>query len=97
MIKKYEKQILQAYLSLPSKKLLRHEFELEEDYLAGHVSRFLHGERFKEDFVPFSDYELEVINPLIEANQNNVDGKELITSVLLTKAVCNIMNKYKKN
>ena len=75
MLKKYEKQILEAYLNIP---------------------RFLHGERFKEDFVPFLDYELEVINPLIESNKDNDDGKELITAVLLTKAVCNIMNKYKK-
>ena len=43
-----------------------------------------------------SNYELEVINPLIESNKDNDDGKELITAVLLTKAVCNIMNKYKK-
>ena len=96
MIKKYEKQILEAYLGLPYRKLLRHQFEMEEDYLAGHVSKFLNGERFKEEFIPFSDYELEVINQLIEANKDNADGKELITSVLLTKAVCNIMNKYKK-
>lgn len=96
MIKKYEKQILEAYLNLPSRKLLKHQFEMEEDYLAGHVSRFLHRERFKEEFVPFTDYELEIINPLIESNKNNDDGKELLTAVLLTKAVCNIMNKYKK-
>ena len=96
MVKKYEKQILEAYLNLPSRKLLKHKFEMEEDYLAWHVSRFLHGERFEEEFVPFSNYELEVINPLIESNKDNDDGKELITAVLLTKAVCNIMNKYKK-
>lgn len=96
MVKKYEKQILEAYLNLSSRKLLKHKFEMEEYYLAGHVSRFLHGERFEEEFVPFSNYELEVINPLIESNKDNDDGKELITAVLLTKAVCNIMNKYKK-
>ena len=96
MIKKYEKQILEAYLGLPPRKLLRHQFEMEEDYIAGYVLRFLNGERFKEVFIPFSDYELEVISPLIEANKDNVDGKELMTAVLLTKAVCNIMNKYKK-
>ena len=96
VIKKYEKQILEAYLNLPSRKLLRHQFELEEDYLAGHVSRFLRGERFREEFVPFSEYELAVINPLIEHNKDTVDGQELITAVLLTKAVCNIMNKYRK-
>ena len=96
MLKKYEKQILEAYLNIPSRKLLNHEFELEEDYLAGYVTRFLHGERFKEEFVPFLDYELEVINPLIESNKDNGNGKDLITAVLLTKAVCNIMNKYKR-
>jgi len=96
MVKKYEKKILEAYLNLPSRKLLKHQFEMEEDYLAGHVSRFLHGKRFEEEFAPFSDYELEVINPLIESNKDNDEGKELITAVLLTKAVCNIMNKYKK-
>lgn len=95
MIKKYEKQILEAYLNLPPRKLLGHRFELEEDYFAGYVARFLHGERFKDEFVPFMDYELEVITPLIEANKDNNDGKELITAVLLTKAICNIMNKYK--
>ena len=52
--------------------------------------------RFKEEFVPFLDYELEAINPLIEANKDNVDGKDLTTVVLLTKVVCNLMNKYKK-
>lgn len=96
MLKKYEKQVLEAYLGLPSIKLLKHQFEMEEDYLAGHVSRFLNGERFKEEFIPFSDYQLEVVNSLIEANKENIDGKELITAFLLTKAVCNIMNKYKK-
>ena len=96
MLKKYEKQVLEAYLGLPSRKLLKHQFEMEEDYLAGHVSRFLNGERFKEEFIPFSDYQLEVINSLIEDNKANIDGKELITAFLLTKAVCNIMNKYKK-
>lgn len=96
MIKKYEKQILEAYINMPSPKLLKHKFELEEDYLAGYVLRFLHGERFKEDFQPFLDYELEVITPLIETNKDNIDGKELIITVLLTKAVCAIMNKYKR-
>ena len=76
--------------------MLNHNFELEEDYLAGYVTRFLHGERFKEEFVPFLDYELEVINLLIESNKDNDAGKDLITAVLLTKAVCNIMNKYKR-
>lgn len=41
MIKKYEKQILKAYLNMPYRKLLRYQFEMEEDYLAGYVSRFL--------------------------------------------------------
>lgn len=53
MIKKYEYQILEAYLNLPSRKILKHKFEMEEDYLARHVSKFLHGERFEEEFIPF--------------------------------------------
>lgn len=94
--KKYEKQILEAYLNIPPCKLLNHNFELEEDYLAGYVTRLIHENRFKEEFVPFLDYELEVINLLTESNKDNDAGKELMTSVLLTKAICNIMNKYKK-
>ena len=41
-------------------------------------------------------FHIKVINPLIESNKANDDGKELMTIVLLTKTVCNIMNKYKK-
>ena len=96
MIKKYEKKILEAYLELPSRKLLNHRFELEEDYLAGYVTRFLHGERFNKEFMPFSEYELEIIQPLIESNLNNSDGQDLQIAFLLTNAVCVIMNKYKK-
>lgn len=97
MILKSEKLILEAYLNLPARKLLQHQFELEEDYLAGYVERFLHGERFKNIFVPFADYELNVIEPLITSNQFNKDGKDLITAKLLTELVCNILNKYKKS
>lgn len=96
MVKKYEKEILEAYLNLPVRKLLKHQFELEEDYLAGYVSRFLQGERFKEKFIPYSDDELEVITPLIEENLDNDDGKDLLIAKLLTELVCNIMNKYEK-
>ncbi|MDY4886818.1 MAG: hypothetical protein SO533_04155 [Eubacteriales bacterium] len=95
-MKKYEKQILEAYLNLPPSKLLNHQFELEEDYLAGYVSRFLRGERFKNEFVPYSDDELKIIVPLIENNSENDDGKELLISKLLTELVCNIMNRHKK-
>lgn len=95
-MEKYEKQVLKAYLNLPTRKLLKHQFELEEDYLAGYVSRFLSGERFENEFVPYSDYELEIIIPLIENNLENDDGKELLISKLLTELVCNIMNKYRK-
>jgi|GEM_PF-2401567 len=86
---------LKAYYSLPARKLLNHEFELEEDYLAGHVSRFLKGERFSQEFVAFSKEELDINNHLISENLDNEDGKDLLTALLLTKAVCNIMNKYK--
>ena len=96
MIEKYEKEILKAYLNLPSRKLLNHQFELEEDYIAGYVSRFLQGERFEKEFIPFTNDEWEIIQPIIVENKETKDGKDLITAVLLTKAVCNIMNKYKK-
>lgn len=95
-MKKYEKQVLEAYLNLPTRKLLKHQFELEEDFLAGYVSRFLSGEKFENEFVPYSNYELEIIIPLIENNLENDDGKDLLISKLLTELVCNIMNKYRK-
>ena len=53
MLKKYEKQILEAYLNIPPCKLLNHNFELEEDYLAGYVTRFIHENRFKEELFLF--------------------------------------------
>ena len=38
MIKKYKKKILEAYLELSPRKLLKHQFEIEEDSLAKSVS-----------------------------------------------------------
>lgn len=35
----YEIKALKAYLDLPTRKLLNHEFEQKEDFLAGHVFR----------------------------------------------------------
>jgi len=96
MLSKSEQLILKAYLELPARKLLQHQFELEEDFLAGHVTRFLKGERFNIEFNAFNDEELSVISPLISSNIQNEDGKDLLTAFLLTKTVCNIMNKYKK-
>ena len=52
-VKKYEKQILEAYLNIPPCKLLNHNIELEEDYLAGYVTRFIHEYRFKEELFLF--------------------------------------------
>lgn len=91
---KSEELSLKAYLALPMRKLLNHKFEIEEDYLAGYVSRFLKGERFVQEFEPFSQEELDFIDPMLK--NLNEDGKDLLTAVLLTKVVCNIMNKYKK-
>lgn len=93
---KSEKLLLEAFLYLPVRKLLNHQFELEEDYLAGYVTRFLHGERFKQEFVAFSKEELEVINPVLKKNADSDDGKDLLTAVLLTEIACNILNKYRK-
>lgn len=90
-----EELLLKAYLELPPRQLLNHKFELEEDYLAGYVSRFLKGERFDKEFTAFSKEENEVINSLITKNYDSVDGKDLLTAFLTTKAICNIMNKYK--
>ena len=93
-ISKSELLLLKAYLELPSRKLLAHQFEMEEDYLAGHVHSFLRGERFDKEFIAFSKEELAIINPIISQNINTEHGKDLLTAFLLTKAVCNIMNKY---
>lgn len=91
----YEVKALKAYLELPVRKLLNHQFEAEEDYIAGHVSRFLKGERFNIEFTAFSKDEIGIIDSIISKNIENDDGKDLLTAVLLTKAVCNIMNKYR--
>ena len=96
MILNSERLILQAYLKLPAQPLLNHAFELDEDFLAGIVSRFLKGERFKESFVAFTDAESTMIESLIEKNIDNKDGENLLTAFLVTKAVCNILNKYRK-
>ena len=97
MLLNSERLILQAYLKLPARPLLKHAFELEEDYLAGIVSRFLKGERFDESFVAFTETESIMIESLIESNIENNDGKDLSTAFLITKAVCNILNKHRKN
>ena len=55
MLTKSEILILKAYLNLPSRKLLNHQYELEEDFLAGYVDRFLQGERFNKLIVAYED------------------------------------------
>lgn len=95
-ILKHELHILKTYLELPTRKLLNHQFEPEEDNIAEHVMGFIRGERFDKEFTDFSKEELETINPIISKNISNDDGKDLFTAFLLTKLVCNIMNKYKK-
>lgn len=87
--------LLKAYLELPARKLLNHKFELEEDYIAEHVAGFIDGERFEENIDIFLEDDKKAINNIISQNINNADGKDLLTAVLLTKIVCNIMNKYK--
>ena len=94
-ILKYEMKILTSYLDLPSRKLLNHQFEYEEDYIAGFVSRFIKGERFDKEFIAFTKEEISIIESLIFHNIDNNDGKDLLSAFLLTKIVCNIMNKYK--
>ena len=96
MLLKSEKMILKAYLALPTITLLQHRFELDESFLAGIVTRFLQGERFNKAFIAFTDAELKFIDELIDTNTDNKDGKDLITAVFITQAVCNILNKYQK-
>ena len=91
-ILKHELHILNTYLELPTRELLNHQYELEEDYIAEHVMGFITGERFDKEFTAFSKEELEIINPIISKNISNDDGKDLLTAFLLTKLVCNIMN-----
>ena len=91
-----EKMILQAFLKLPTNPLLDHRFELQESCLAGFVSRFLKGERFEQTFTAFSDSEYNEIFSLIKENESSENGKDLLTSFLLSIAVCNILNKYRK-
>ena len=51
----------------------------------------------KEDELEYyGKYKAKISSDIWERVKDNDDGKELITAVLLTKAVCNIMNKYKK-
>lgn len=95
-IAKYESLLLKAYLELPVRKLLNHQFELEEDYIAEHVMGFIEGERYEEEIKAFSEEQTKVINQILSKNMDNADGKDLLTAFLLTKIVCNIMNKYKK-
>jgi len=96
-ISNYELGLLKAYLELPPRKLLHSQFAMEEDYLAGFISRFIKGERFDITFTAFSKSELAIINPIISQNIQTIDGMDLLTSFLLTRIVCNIMNKYKKS
>jgi len=91
----YEIDLLKTYLKLPNRKLLEHKFEIEEDFLAGYVQRFLKGERFSIEFIAFTESELNFITPILNNYIQTDDGKDLLTAFLLAKTVCNIMNKYK--
>lgn len=93
---KREKLILQAYLQNQNNFLLNHQFEMEEDYIAGLVDRFLKGERFNQKVVAFTNEQIKVINSAISMNIESENGKDLLTDFLLTKIVCNILNKYQK-
>lgn len=92
----FEINILKAFISLPNNKLLEHKYEMDMDYLAGYVNRFLKGERFAQDFTAFTKDQSEMINTLITKNIINDVGKDLLTEYYLTKIVVNILNKYKK-
>ena len=96
MLSKSDKLILEAYLNLPCRKLLNHQFEQEEDYLAGYITRFLQGERFSEPINPFDANDYNVMSLIASQNLHNSDGLDLLTAILITQASCNILNKYKK-
>lgn len=92
---KSEKLVLEAFINMKKPALISCEFDSANDYLAGYVSRFLAGERFSVDFNAFSKTEYEFLNQAITKNFYSVSGKDLLSYVLLTKLVCNILNKYK--
>jgi len=93
-IEEYESKILESFMFLPSSKLLKHRFELDTDYLAGHVSRFLKGERFNYEINIFSTEEVQHINSLINDNTSTADGKNLDVISNVINLVCKILNKY---
>lgn len=90
-----EELVLKAFLNLPEVNILDHRFELHDDVLAGYVTRFLNGERFKETFVPFKKEEFDFISHLININYYREEGYDLITYLNTVKLACNILNKYK--
>ncbi len=96
MLTKSEVLILKAYLNLPCRKLLNHQYESEEDCLAGYIDRFLHGERFDRIIVPFKDEDYEAMEHIAMNNLCNSDGADLLTALWVTMAACNILNKYRK-
>lgn len=91
----YEMDILKSYMKLPSPKLLRHRFELDTDYLAGHVSRFLKGERFSYEMNIFTPEEVCYIRKIINENNMSDDGVNLDITISIIETVCKIINKYK--
>ena len=93
---KSEKLILKAFLNMPSIPILNHELELEESFLAGYVTRFLKGERFDKIFVAFSEEEEKLIQKVLNQSIEIQQKIDLKNKVMLTKLVCNILNKYKK-
>lgn len=96
MITETERHILKAYLSLSNRNLLNHRYESEEDYLAGYVDRFLRGERFSENIEPFTENDYKEMYLVALQNLCSTDGKDLLTALYITKAVCNILSKYRR-
>lgn len=80
----YEVYAFKAYIAFPARKLLNHQFELEEDYLAGQVHGILKGERYNKDFTAFSQEELAIINSLISQNIDN-EWKRPVNCIFVNK------------
>lgn len=94
-MEKYEQAILKNFMNMPYPELLGHKFEIDSDFLAGYISRFLSGERFDCDFNPFTKEEAQYINQIITENIMNEKGHDLLTYYLMVKLATNILNKYR--
>lgn len=93
-MEKYKKKILKAYLTMPPMNSLNHEYEIQESILAGYVTRYLAGERFKEEIKIYTNEIFENMYKKIDKCQNEKQKNELILQIFLIKIVTKIINEY---